>query len=258
LGAATLVQSVSTVHASHAFEAKLQRAAVGLVHDELLQLHAPPSQSGCVPMHAPRSVAVQMAHVCVIVLHTGVAAVDMQVVELRQPTQRFTAVSQTGVPSEELHAVAFVAVHATQVRVVVLQAGVVSGHVESSTQATHVFVVTSHAGVAPMQALVSAAVHCTQLVPARHAGVAPGQRLQMPPSLPASGMTYASGGASGAQASKMLNASLFASSRTRASTGPASMSPLNASAHTGLVKSAQESVSRSHALARLRAMARAS
>jgi hypothetical protein len=86
---ATFVQSVSTMQPSHAFEAGLQRLAVALVHEVSVHVHvavAPTtSQAGCaMVVHAPRSVVVQMAQVCDVVLQAGVA--PMQFAALTHPT----------------------------------------------------------------------------------------------------------------------------------------------------------------------------
>ena len=113
-------------------------------------------------------------------------SVPGQSVGLRQPTHVFVSVRHTGVPPEHVA----LSTHATHVFVSTLQARApATVQFALLVHGTHVFVSKSQAGVGPLQAVLFSAVHCTQLVPPRHAGVAPGQRLQMPPSLPASGMT---------------------------------------------------------------------
>jgi hypothetical protein len=71
--------------------------------------------------------------------------------------------------------------HGTQVCVDVLHTGVLPLHCALDEQATHLFWVVSQAGLAPVQAVASAAVHsthCPALVPCvSHAGVAPVQSL---------------------------------------------------------------------------------
>jgi hypothetical protein len=85
----TFEQSAGPMQPSQAFEPKLQRLAVALVQDVSVHVHvavAPTtSQAGCaMVVHAPRSVVVQMAQVCDVVLQAGVA--PMQFAALTHPT----------------------------------------------------------------------------------------------------------------------------------------------------------------------------
>lgn len=106
------------------------------------------SQSGGVPVHALRLVAVHSTHAPEVVLHAGVAM-------------------------RGAHAVS--AVHGPQARVVVLHTGAVAGQSASARHATQVFVAASQSGVAPVQALARIAVQRTHAPELAHTGRLIGQ-----------------------------------------------------------------------------------
>jgi hypothetical protein len=95
-GEATLLQSVSTVHAAQPFETMSQRAAVALVQLANVQVHVlSASHAGAVPVQTPVSEPAQGTHIREPVLHTGVDGRPPQSVVLLHCTQVLSAGLQT-------------------------------------------------------------------------------------------------------------------------------------------------------------------
>jgi hypothetical protein len=188
--------SLSAEHFRHAFVVVAQ---MGVVPEHvLLSVHctqAPVVAHAVRPENAEQSaVPVQPRHVFVAVAQIGFA--PEQAAFVRHSTHAFVVVLQTLVAP--VHLVALVAVHCTQAPVVaqaaragsfktahsvsptqawhfsvVPQIGVAPEQVAAEVHCTQVFVVVSHAGVAPVHAVVAVvAVHCTHWPSARQAGSA--------------------------------------------------------------------------------------
>jgi hypothetical protein len=186
--------SLSAEHFRQVFVAVPQ---IGVVPEQVVLsvhwTHPPVAAHAVRPENAEQSLApVQPRHVLVAVAQIGFA--PEQVAFVRHWTQAFVVVLHTLVVP--VHLVAFVVEHCTQAPVaahaarrgsfkavhsvsaahawhfsVIPQIGVVPEHVAAEVHCTHVFVVVSHARVAPVHAVAAVvAVHCTHWPSTRQAG----------------------------------------------------------------------------------------